>query len=241
MIFFKKVFRLRYGVVLLCLLFLFGFQNINIGVNNQVNTGGIVGGDCIQGNGRMTEEARDTEPFSEINIEGVFDVNFSCGDRYLIEITADSNIHKKIITEVKKGKLTVYAKGAVCTQNPMAVKITIKKPLRKMTANGSSDLVGHLNGCSSDELSVDLQGACTMKLVGSTQNLELRLQGASEFDGEKFQAQNVKIITEDATEAKIYVTDRLSGSAGGTSEVQYGGNPAHVLVDISDIGEVSPL
>ncbi len=241
MTFFKTVFRLRYAVILLCLFFLFGFQNINIGVNNQVNTGGIVGGDCIQGNGRMTAEVRHTEPFSEINVEGVFDINFSCGDRQFVEITADSNLLKKIITEVKKDKLTIYAKGAVCTQNPMAVKITIRKALQKITANGSSDLKGLLEGCSSDELSVDLQGACTMKLAGSTQNFELRLQGASEFDGEEFHARNVKIITEDATEAKIFVTDKLSGRAGGTSEVQYGGNPAHVQVDRSDIGEVSPL
>ncbi len=241
MTFFKRVFRLRYGLILLCLFFLFGFQNINIGVNNQVNTGGIVGGDCIQGNGRMTEEVRHTEPFSEIHVEGVFDVHLSCGDRQRVEITADSNLHSKIITTVKNGRLTVYAKGAVCTQNPMAVKITTRKALRKIAADGSSDLVGLLNSCPSKELSVDLQDSCTLKLVGSTQNLELRLQGASEFDGEAFHAQNVKIITEDATEAKIFVTDTLSGSAGGTSEVQYGGNPVHVQVDTSDIGEVSPL
>ncbi|WP_457576836.1 GIN domain-containing protein [Desulfomarina sp.] len=241
MTFFKKVFRLRYGLVLLCLFFLFGFQNINIGVNNQVNTGGIVGGDCIQGNSRMTEEVRHAEPFSEINVEGVFDVHLSCGDRQRVEITADSNLHSKIITKVKNGKLTVFSEGAVCTQNPMVLKITIKKTLEKIAASGSSDLVGLLNTCSSDKLLVDLEGASTMRLAGSTRELELRLQGASEFDGEDFHVQNVKIITEDATEAKIFVTDNLSGSVGGTSEVQYDGNPAHVQVDTSDIGEVSPL
>ena len=241
MTFFKKVFRLWYGVVFMGLFFLLGFQNINIGVNNQVNTGGIVGGDCIQGNGRMTEEVRRTKPFSEINIEGVFDVHLACGDKQLIEITADSNLHSKIITEVKNGKLTVYVKGAVCTQKPMIVKITVPKALRAVAADGSSDLEGLLNGCSADMLLVDLQGACTMKLAGSTENFELRLQGASEFDGEEFHARKVKIIAEDATEAKIFVTDELSGSVGGTSEILYGGNPAHVQVDISDIGEVSPL
>jgi len=121
----------------------------------------------------------------------------------------------------------------------MIIDVTVRN-LRSLTATGSSELMGVLDGCSSDIL-IDLQDACAMKLAGSADDFELRMQGASEFHGEEFSAGNVKIRTEDATEASIFVTGKLSGTAGGTSEVQYGGNPSQVQVSVSEIGEITPV
>lgn len=220
------------------LLPLLGFS-INIGVNNQVNTGTVTGGNCIQGDGAIKQEKRQVDFFNAVDVDGIFEVVVTSGVDKSVVVTADSNLHSMITTTVKDQKLVISANGAICTQNPLVLEISLKE-LKSITAGGSSDLSVISNNCISDVLFVDLSGTSSMKLTGGCSILNVQLQGTAELDGSGFMAENVTIRAEDATEASINVSRKLTGTSSGTSEVYYSGNPREVQVQISDVSEVSP-
>jgi len=220
------------------LLPLFGFS-INIGVNNQVNTGTITGGNCTQGNGAIKKVKRKVDFFNAVSVDGIFEVIVTSGLDESVVVTADSNLHSMITTTVKGQKLVVSTNGAICTQNPLVLEISLKD-LKSIVAQGSSDLSVTADGCMSEAFFVDLSGTSSMKLTGSCNTLDAKLQGTAELDSTGFAAGNVTINMEDATEASINVTQKLSGATSGTSEVFYSGNPREVQVQVSDVSEVTP-
>ncbi len=236
---FSKIVCLRVFPCLFLLFFLLGFTEINIGMNNQVNTGTISGGNCLHGNGVVKKESRNVDLFKEISVEGIFEVSVICGKKQNVVIKADSNLHSKITTIVKNNKVIISSKGAICTQNPMIVEIALTE-LKSISLDGSSEIFVASNNCASEKFSVYMGGTSSMKLTGRCRNFDVQLQGTAELDGSEFEAQNVTIKAEDATEAVIYVTEKLSGTSSGTSEVFYSGSPEEVEVQSSDVSEISP-
>lgn len=236
---FSKIVCLRVFPCLFLLFSLLGFTEINIGMNNQVNTGTITGGNCLHGNGAVKEESRNVGSFEEISVDGIFEVSVISGKKQKVVIKADSNLHSRITTTVKNKKIIISSKGAICTQNPMIVEITLAE-LKSISLEGSSEIFVVSNNCTSEKFSVDLGGTSSMKLTGRCKNLDVQLQGTAELDGSEFEAQNVNIKAEDATEALIYVTEKLSGTSSGASEVFYSGSPEKVEVQSSDVSEISP-
>ncbi len=217
---------------------LLGFS-LNIGVNNQVNTGIITGGNCTQGDGVTRQEKRQVDFFNAIFVDGIFEVVVNSGLDQHVVVTADSNLHSMITTIVEGQKLVISTNGAICTQNPLVLEISLKE-LKSIAAGGSSDLSVAATNCISDAFSVDLSGTSSMKLTGNCNTFAVQLQGTSELDSSGFKAENVTIAVADATEASINVTRKLTGTSSGTSEVFYSGNPREVQVQASDVSEVSP-
>jgi len=144
-----------------------------------------------------------------------------------------------ITTTVEGQTLVISTNGAICTQNPLILEISLKE-LKSIAAGGSSDLSVAATNCISDAFSVDLSGTSSMKLTGGCNTLAVLLQGTSELDSSGFKAENGTIAVADATEASINVTRKLTGTSSGTSEVFYSGNPMEVQVQASDVSEVSP-
>jgi len=117
---------------------------INIGVNNTVNTGKIVGGSCVQGSNKLTTERMAVSSFTSIVVEGVFIVNVTCGEAAAVTITADDNLHSLISGKVKGSVLHLDTTGSYCTSNSFVADISLPE-LASLSVDGSSDLTLECN------------------------------------------------------------------------------------------------
>lgn len=223
----------------LVLLFLLGATEINIGVNNQVNTGKIVGGNCLQGNGNVTKKRLVVEQFKEIVVDGVFVVNVVCGQSPDITITADQNLHSLISAVVKNGKLHLSTSGSYCTTNSFIADISLNE-LASITADGSSEFAVECNSAANGKMEFDLRGTSSMVVSGKAKTVSMSLQDSTELDALRLKAENVHIKASDASTAHINVSQKLSGEGSDASTIRYRGQPPIVKVQTADASECSP-
>ncbi|MBU1566236.1 MAG: DUF2807 domain-containing protein, partial [Proteobacteria bacterium] len=239
----KRVSRLYAlaGILTLCVLlvFLLGATEINIGTNNQVNTGKIVGGNCLQGNGNLSAKRLAVEQFKEIVVDGIFVVNVSCGQKPGISITADENLHTLISAVVKNGQLHLSTSGSYCTTNSFVADITLPE-LASVTADGSSELVVNCNSATNGKLAIYLRGTSSMIVSGSVENVHMSLQDSTELDAFQLKAESVTVKASDAATAHVNVTENLTGEGSDASTIIYRGHPQTVKVQIVDASECSP-
>jgi hypothetical protein len=221
------------------LIFLLGATEINIGVNNQVNTGTISGDNCRKGNGKMVKEQRSLEAFKDLAVEGVFTINFSCGSKNEVVVTADQNLISLIDTVVKNKKLILSTKESYCTEKSFVVDI-VQKDLSSIYADGSSELAVNCSSFVNDRLMVDLRGTTTLKINGSVKSLDLHLQDTAEFDGSRLKTGDASVKASDASAAHLNVSGKLTGTGSDASAVHYSGKPKAVEVDVQDVSEFTP-
>jgi hypothetical protein len=212
---------------------------INIGVNNTVNTGKIVGGNCVQGSNKLTTERMAVSSFTSIVVEGVFIVNVTCGEASAVTITADDNLHSLISGKVKGSVLHLDTTRSYCTSNSFVADISLPE-LASLSVDGSSDLTLECNRSVGGRLAVDLRGASTMKAVGMVSQLQATVQGSSELDAYQLTAETVTVTAGDAASVRLTATRSLTGQAEGASTVTYRGQPKTVTVSVADAGECSP-
>ena len=121
----------------------------------------------------------------------------------------------------------------------MVLEVSLET-LTKVVVDGSNEVVLDGGSCTSRLLSISLDGTSTMKLTGSGTALDIHLSGTAELDGAGYEAQNVHIRSGDATEAQVYVIEKLSGVTSGTSEIIFSGSPTVISVESHDISEIIP-
>lgn len=223
----------------LVLIFLLGATEINIGVNNQVNTGRIVGGNCRQGDGDIIKERRELDQFKDLAIDGIFTVNVRCGQKSEVSVTADKNLYSLITTVVEDNTLHLSTSESYCTQASFVIDI-VQKEIGSITADGSSEMVVDCNSFKDDKLSVELRGTSIMKISGAVDSFTLNVQDTAEIDASEFKAGKVDIKASDATVARINVSEKLTGVGSDASEIHYKGQPQIVEVDAQDVSEFTP-
>lgn len=222
----------------LLLVFLLGATEINIGNNNQVNTGKIVGGKCLQGNGKLTKKRLVVEQFKDVVVDGIFNVNVMCGKIPEISITADENLHPLISTIVKNGKLHLSTSGSYCTTNSFVADISLHE-LASISADGSSELVVNCDSAVNGELAIDLSGTNSMTFSGRAKNVRMSLKDSTEIDALQLKAETVNIKASDASTARVNVSRKLICEGSDASTIKYRGKPQIVQVQTVDASECS--
>lgn len=223
---------------MLCLPLLLGVTEIRIGPGSTVNTGTVVGGDCLKGDGVVRTENRDVDPFREIVSDGAFDIEIVSGKQIGVVVSADSNLVYAISTRVAGSRLTISAKKSFCTQNPVVVKITLPE-LHLLQGGGSSDITLHSKNTLS-ELQIHLSGATNLLAKGLVKELTVSLEGSSEMDGSGFKAESVAITARDSSEATIFASRKVTGKSRDASSVTYYGKPKMVEVTALDVADFDP-
>ncbi len=225
--------------VLLFPISLMAATEINIGENNQVNTGKIIGGNCLQGNGKLSKKTAIVEDFKDIVVDGVFAVNVVCGKKTEVTVTADDNLHSLISTVVKNGQLHLSTSGSYCTSNTFVIDITLNK-LASITADGSSDLTVECNLAANAPLNIALRGTSSMNISGKAGTVSVSLQDSTELNGFQLIAENVTVKASDAATANLYASQKIVGEGSDASTINYRGRPQIVKVKTTDASECSP-
>ncbi|MBW3546130.1 MAG: DUF2807 domain-containing protein, partial [Bacteroidetes bacterium] len=119
----------------------------------------------------------------------------------------------------------LYLSGASRAQ----VEMEQDKPLA-VDMSGASEMQGKLKV---KDLEIDMSGSSEVSLEGSCTTLKADLSGASELQAPELKTAKAIIDLSGASEANIWVTERLNADITGGSDLTYRGNPAQANIDKS--------
>ena len=170
---------------------------------------------CVEGNGDRITETRDLNAFSQIQVNGDFEVQLDTGDASTAKIEADENLMDLIVTHVSGDKLYIEARDGDCLKPSHPIEITIT------TAAVSN---------------IDLNGSGYVYCYGlETEALEVRLSGSGQIDCYELIASAVTYELEGSGLINSNLTaETLVSQVEGSGEIRLSGTA--VSEDLKIIG-----
>lgn len=200
-----------------------GTSNIN------VNTG------CIKGSGTRKAEKRKVPAFSEIDVDGAFDVNVKLQKKQSLEVVSDDNIVPKIITKVKGNTLIITSSEPICAKSGLEVNITAPD-VSRVDSDGSNNV--YISDMKNKRFRLGLDGAGDVRATGVTGKFIAKLSGSGGVKAGDLHAKEVNVSIDGAGEAVVYASGKLHAEIDGAGEIIYYGNPKEVSRDIDGVGEI---
>ncbi len=212
---------------------------------------------CIEPSGAVITDNRDLEVFSGVDIHIPATVKIIAGGSPSISIKAQESYVNSISTTI--GRNTLKIKGNLCTASNADVEIIITtKQFSGISISGSAsvnsdtplrsdDLELAINGSGNMLLSVftrntycNVDGSGLITLNGTSQKLDVRLNGSGEFNGLGFNSFKAKVKINGSGNASIVTHDKLSADIVGSGNINYSGDPK-IDMSISGSGKLNKI
>ncbi len=196
----------------------------------------------VRGSGQITTEARPVESFSEIDLRGSGTVLLELGDEESLTIEADDNLLEYLTTEVEGSTLILDANESISPTEDIVYRITATtiEGLRlsgsgefdasdlggdtlNLDLDGSGDIV--VKGSEWRTVFVRLSGSGEITMSGSTDGLEVNLDGSGSFDGEDLLASEGDVSVAGSGDVTVNVSTRLTAEISGSGDIVYLGSP----------------
>lgn len=181
------------------------------------------------------------------------------GEAQMIEIEAEENVAKRVVTKVRKDRLIVTAKiGNILNLiTPPKLKITVTvTDLTKLIMSGMGR-IETLNALESNEIVVKHDGMGEMDLTLQTGSARILLTGAGKIkvggraieayiksDGiGKIDATNLHVdkatcVNDGAGECIVNATEFLDARMSGIGSIKYIGKPAELKSKMNGLGKI---
>ena len=217
---------------------------------------------CTIGSRRIVTETRAVSDFDEVIFEGIGELDITQGDRESLTIEAESNVMRRIITEVRGGTLHIRMRRGLLGLGVVPTKSTrydlTMKDIRSLDLSGvgtisaeeiiADDLHIDVSGAGSvgidelvaDGLTVDHSGLGKCEVAGRVERQSVDITGAGEYDGSDLEGQIVDIRLSGLGRGTVWANERLDIELSGAGTVRYYGDP-RVTQDISGVGSVRSL
>lgn len=211
-----------------------------------------------QSKGNTIKEDRNVANFSKLDIGGAFKVYLSQGDSEKLVIEADADELKDIKTDVDGSTLKIYTEGKWTNRyHDITIHLTFKN-LDYIDFSGAVEVTGEgtlnfaelsmdISGAAeiqmalkADKFDAEFSGASEVEFSGTCKTGYFELSGASDFDAQNLEFQDLNIEVSGASEAKVWATGTLNIDASGASDIRYKGTPK-VSIDESGASSVKPL
>lgn len=189
----------------------------------------------VKGSGNVVEEIRSVPEFERLEVSGAYNLDIIAGEEPGLEISAEDNLIKYITTEVVGNKLSIYNERNITPRKK--IKIIVKTPaLESISSSGASNI--YAESISSLSFRLELSGAGNIELNGAVDELNVNISGAGNLEAKDLKTNYAKINISGASNADVYVTEKLEAAVSGVGGVSYYGDPEQVQTDISGIGSV---
>lgn len=100
------------------------------------------------------------------------------------------------------------------------LNITARTAVIEMSDNAKAEAI-----INAADIKVDLYQRANADVEGNANNLQIRADNNSQFDGRNLTAKNCEVIAEIASDVYIEATEQISIDAAGSSEIYLYGNP----------------
>ncbi len=211
-------------------------------------------------------EPRDlTQPFSEVRLEGDFDLELTQSDTVSLVIESTRADLATIRSEVRDGVLTLRRDDSgpmglfrsLSRHQPARVLLSAKS-IERWVVDGSGNI--HAGEWKADSLEVHVSGAGDVKLdrltavrfgcdvsgsgdialAGSVTRQRVRLSGSGDYRAPDLKSQTASISISGSGDALLWVERTLEARIQGSGDVRYYGTPV-VTQSVSGSGSVTGL
>lgn len=210
--------------------------NVEITGDGGVSQIGTVTG-CIEGSGKEQMDVRSVAPFSEMRIDGIFEVTIDFKKKNSLVIRGDDNILSHVDTQVKDQILTIRAKQSLCPKLNLVVQISTEH-LDRLTAEGANDII--ISTMNNKTFTAVVEGASDLQVSGVAERFLLKIDGTGTVRAENLHAEETEVFIDGAGEAVVHASRKLIGEIDGAGDIRYHGNPAKVTKKIDGVGEIEP-
>ncbi|WP_026464087.1 GIN domain-containing protein [Adhaeribacter aquaticus] len=201
----------------------------------------------------------DYTDFNKISVGGNYHLKVRRGSNYSIKVRGEKDALRNLEINNDEGVLNIKSKKNLFRfsfgdQEPVLITISLPELYE---ADLSGAVRADIKGFDTDEfnfsssgavqtalsikarqLNVDTSGATETEIAGSGNSLKIDASGACQVKASKFKAEDVEADLSGASNARVYVTNKLDAEVSGPSHVTYRGNPQHVNADESGMGRV---
>ncbi len=237
-------------LLVVCVLFMTGIESAAGGITINIGGGGvgdisIDGGTArsgssgcgggVEGNGIAKTENRNVSAFSNVEVDGAFNVYVECRKKQKLEVSGDSNILPHIITRIKGNTLQITTSKTICPKKLLEVRVSADN-IEKVTASGAVDL--SISGVDNNKLDLEIDGAGDIKASGKTKNFRVDVSGSGDLKAKDLKAENVEVSINGAGNAVVNASKKLKAEINGAGDIVYYGNPKDVIQEISGAGDI---
>lgn len=212
-----------------------------------------------KGSGVISTTTRSlSESFTEMDVDGSYELYIHVDDEPKVTITTDDNIIQEVQTFVQDGKLFIEMNDDYSNYRYTAMEIHVYGThFENIDLNGainahvqdtiqSPTLVFHQNGSgntsmkfSGDELELRMTGNSTLQVDGMANAFDCTIDGAGKIDALDLHAANVNAKIKGSGDVYVFCDDFLIASIDGSGKIRYLGNPS-VTSSITGSGSISP-
>lgn len=187
-------------------------------------------GGTFVGSGNLITETRSLGGFQSVDVSSNIDVTITSGP-FAVEVTTDSNLADRFMTEVSGGELRVFLRNGNYREATLRATITMPDLEGVGLSGASTAAVTGFAGM--DDLRLGLSGASVLTATGSSaERLDVTASGASRVNGYELSVSEAEVTISGASTAQLSVSSALDGSVSGASTLRYRGTPT-VDVDVT--------
>jgi hypothetical protein len=210
----------------------------------------------VTGDGNVTKQNREVKSFSEIKIEGLFDVTISQGSKESVTVETDANL-QEFVEVVNDGNALTVRNGKANFKKVTKMEIHIVlKDVSKISAYGLGDIKSEstlklnslelkISGVGDasfqldcDRLDLNYGGVGDVKLSGKAKTVKMNSSGVGDVHAYDLAVTDLKLNQSGVGDTKVSVNGELTIDFSGVGAVSYKGNPTSKNITKTGIGSV---
>jgi hypothetical protein len=216
-----------------------------------------IGSSRTNGRNDLVTEERKISDFSELSIEGVFNIYLSQGKEVSLRIEAEEEVLEKIISQNQGDKLIIELEEefGIFDRSEINIYLTINElesldykgvgnikteqelQLNKLKIRG--DGVGNTKlEIDADEIDAIFNLVGNVNLKGSTHTIDLTNNGVGNVDASDLKTQIMTLTSNGIGNVEVYSEKEISITVNGIGKVIYDGNAEVKELNRSGIGKV---
>ena len=176
----------------------------------------------VKGSGNRQTQKREVAPFTSISTDGAFTIEVVCQKDVSLEVEGDDNVLPLITTEVSGGVLRLNNSKSYSVNQPIVFRISVPN-LEGLSVNGAGKL--DITQIKNERLEIDVNGAPSINVSGSTQLVDIDANGAAKIDTHNLRAAKAVVDSKGVSKVDLGVSDHLDVTVSGPSQVTYRGDP----------------
>lgn len=211
----------------------------------------------ITGSGNIRTENRNVGEFSGVQTSGSINVEVTGGNKLSVEVEADDNVLRHIVTEVDNGLLDIYYEPNTSFTN-VHTKVYVTAPdIKKLFVNGSGNITsknrikgggslatkisgsGNINAdVDATEVEADISGSGNLTLQGRCKNFDGSISGSGNLKCKNLLSENATVKIIGSGTAHVYSSISLKASTIGSGDIYYSGKPGSTQIDKTGSGDI---
>lgn len=211
----------------------------------------------VRGNGNVTTVEHEVDPFTVLDLDGVFNVFIQQGSKEKVTVETDDNLHEYIEIDNRGKKLVINTrtKTNFRKKKRMNIYVTIVD-LERLKISGVGNVetentlelkdlelriknVGNVDlALEANYLEVDMNSVGNVTLAGKIKEADIKNGGVGKLAAYKLESETLKLKASGVGKTEVYASKELAIKSTGVGNVYYKGDAVITDLNIRGVGKV---